>query len=166
MPVTTSSALIALLPSRQAAVRSPEASCCMKTGTNAAVIAPSANRSRTTFGIRKATLKASMALPAPNIDASTWSRTRPRMRLVIVAAPADAAERASRLCWEGELGSKLAADRFVDRAAVRILAGQTRHHRLHDLAHVFDRRRTGLGDGVGDGGLDVRCRSRGRKVLL
>ena len=88
------------------------------------------------------------------------------MRLVIVAAPADAAERASRLCWEGELGSKLAADRFVDRAAVRILAGQTRHHRLHDLAHVFDRGRAGLGDGFDDSGLDVRCGRRGRELLL
>src|SRR5262249_23705910 len=150
----------------QAAVRSPDASCRMKTGTNAALMAPSANRSRTRFGIRKATLNASMALPAPNIDASTWSRTRPRMRLVIVAAPADAAERGSRLWWEGELGSKLAADRIVDRAAIRVLAGQTRHHRFHDLAHVLDRGRAGLGDRFDNGGLDIRCRSRGREVLL
>src|SRR5262245_51706140 len=156
MPVTTSSALMTLLPSRHAAARSPPASCRMKTGTNAALIAPSANRSRTRFGIRKATLKASMALLAPNIDASTWSRTRPRMRLVMVAAPADAAARASRLCWEGELGSKLAADRFVDRAAIRVLTGQTRHHRFHDLAHIFDGGRAGLGDGFDNGGLDVR----------
>src|SRR4029079_2168501 len=128
MPVTTSSALITLLPSPHADVRSPDASCRMKTGTNAALIAPSANKSRTRFGIRKATLKASMAFPAPNIDASTWSRTRPRMRLVIVAAAGEPAERAIRLRWEGELGSKLAADRFIDGAAIRILAGQTRHH--------------------------------------
>src|SRR4030095_4033841 len=159
MPVPTSTGLMTLLPSRQAEVRSPDASCRMKTGTNAALSAPSANKSRTRFGIRKATLNASMALPAPNIDASTWSRTRPRMRLVIVAAPADAAERASRFCCEGELGSKLAADRFVDRAAIRILAGQTRHHRFHDLAHIFDRGRTGLGDRVDTGPLCVLRRT-------
>ena len=42
----------------------------MNVGTNAALIAPSANRSRTRFGILNATLKASIALPAPNIDAA------------------------------------------------------------------------------------------------
>ena len=56
---------------RQADSLSPDASCRMNTGTKAALIAPSANRSRTRFGIRNATLKASMALPAPNIEART-----------------------------------------------------------------------------------------------
>ena len=46
-----------------------------------------------------------------------------------------------RRSGHGELGSKLAAHRFVDRASVRILAGEPRHHRLHHLAHVLDRGR-------------------------
>src|SRR3954467_1274342 len=94
-----------------------------------------------------------MALPAPNSDASTCSRTTPRTRLVMVAAPADAAERA-RLAATGRSGSKLAADRFVDRLAVGVLSRELRHHRLHHLAHVLRRGRAGLGDCGGDGGLD------------
>src|SRR5205814_1847863 len=152
-PVTTSSALTTLLPRRHADCVSPLASWRMKTGTNAALIAPSANRSRSRLGMRNATLNASIALPAPNIDASTWSRTRPSRRLAIVAAPADTAARASRLCRGGELRSKLAADRFVDRAAVRILPGEPRHHRFHHLPHVLDGGRAGLGDRFGDRGV-------------
>ena len=128
----------------------------MNTGTNAALMAPSANRSRTRLGIRKATLNASIALPAPNIDASTWSRTSPKMRLVIVATPADAAERASAYCGGGggELGAKLAADRLTHGTAIRILASQARHHRFHHLAHVLRRACAGLGDCLEHGGLD------------
>src|SRR6266545_15850 len=86
-----------------------------------------------------------MALPAPKSAASTCSRTTPRMRLAIVAAPADAAERASVEEEEGEeLGSKLAAHGFVDGAAVGVLAGKLRHDGLHDLAHVLRRARAGF----------------------
>src|SRR5882672_12149994 len=138
----------------------------MNAGTNAALIAPSANRSRTRFGMRNATLKASMALPAPNIDASSWSRTSPRMRLVIVAAPADAAERASAGCGGGLLGSKLAADRVAHRAAIRVLAREARHHRLHHLAHVLRRGGARLGDRRGDRGVDLLDRGGGRKIVL
>ena len=116
--------------------------------------------------MRNATLKASIALPAPNIDASTWSRTRPSTRLVIVAAPAEAAERASVFCCEGGLGSKLAADRFVDRAAVRVLAGEARHHRFHHLAHVLDGGRAGLGDRVRNRRVDVGGGGGGRQICL
>ena len=49
-----------------------KAFCCpsfsripLNVGTKAALIAPSANRSRNRFGIRKATLKASVQMPAP-----------------------------------------------------------------------------------------------------
>src|SRR5258706_3068451 len=155
-PVTRRSALMTLLPSRHADSLPPAVSCRVNTGTNAALIAPSANRSRTRLGIRNATLKASIALPAPNIDASTWSRTSPRIRLVIVAAPADAAERASAYCGGGELGAKLAADRLAHCAAIRILAGEARHHRLHHLAHLLRGACARLGDRRDYGCIDLR----------
>src|SRR5258705_5841918 len=88
------------------------------------------------------------------------------MRLVMVAAPAEAAERARRWCCEGELGPKLAADRFVDGAAVRILAREARHYGFHHLAHVFDGGGAGLGNSVGNRGIDVRRRSRRREVFF
>src|SRR5262245_16212979 len=105
-------------------------------------MAPSANRSLSRFGIRNATLYASIAAPAPKNEASTCSRTTPRIRLVIVAAPADAAERAS----EDDVvvsGAKRAPDGFVDGFPVGVLAGEFRHDGLHHLAHVFRRSGTG-----------------------
>ena len=96
-PVTIRSAFITRLPSRQAASLPFSVSVRVNVGTNAAVIAPSANRSRSRFGTRNATLKASicgLAL-APNTAASTVSRTRPSTRLVIVAAPISPADFAS-----------------------------------------------------------------------
>ena len=95
-PVTVTSAFRSWLASRHAAVRPSCVSRRMKAGTKAALIAPSANRSRSRLGIFVATLKASIALPAPNSAASTWSRSRPSRRLVSVAAPTTPAERASR----------------------------------------------------------------------
>ena len=85
------------LPSRQAASRPRSVSVRVNVGTKAAVIAPSANRSRSRLGMRNATLKASIAGPvlAPNTAASTISRTRPSTRLVIVATPMRPADRAS-----------------------------------------------------------------------
>jgi hypothetical protein len=58
-------------------------------GTKAADRAPSAKRSRSRFGIRKATVKASAAGPAlaPNRAPKTISRARPKTRLTDVAAP-------------------------------------------------------------------------------
>ena len=98
LPVMTSSALITRLPRRHAASRPSRASVRVNAGTKAAVIAPSANRSRSRFGIRKATLNASIStpLPAPNSAARTASRATPSTRLVIVATPMSPAERASR----------------------------------------------------------------------
>ena len=94
-PVTTSSELMTRLPRRQAASRPRSASVRVKVGTNAAVIAPSANRSRSRLGTRNATLKASIAVPAPNRAARTVSRATPSSRLAIVATPISPAERAS-----------------------------------------------------------------------
>ena len=65
VPVMTSSALMTRLPSRQACSRPRVSRVRVNAGTNAAVIAPSAKRSRSRFGIRKATLKASIAALAP-----------------------------------------------------------------------------------------------------
>ena len=96
-PVTSSSELMTRLPRRQAASRPRSVSVRVKVGTNAAVIAPSANRSRSRLGTRNATLKASISGPAlaPNSAASTVSRATPSTRLAIVATPISPAERAS-----------------------------------------------------------------------
>ena len=56
----------------------------VRTGTKAAERAVSANRSRSRLGMRKATLYASTAKPAPNRWATTISRTRPMTRLKAV----------------------------------------------------------------------------------
>ncbi len=50
------------------------------TGTNAWLNAPSANRRRNRFGMRKATLKASVMALAPKVEAISSSRTRPVIR--------------------------------------------------------------------------------------
>ena len=77
MPSTTSAPVViarpftTLLPRRHAPAFPLSESSRVKVGTNAALIAPSANRSRTRFGTRNATTKASMSLPAPKNAAST-----------------------------------------------------------------------------------------------
>ena len=47
-------------------------------GTKACEKAPSANRRRSRFGSLKATMKASVIMPAPKMRAMTKSRTKPR----------------------------------------------------------------------------------------
>src|SRR5690348_14492864 len=49
-------------------------------GTNACENAPSANRRRNRLGMRKATKNASVAAPAPKTQATSISRTNPRIR--------------------------------------------------------------------------------------
>jgi hypothetical protein len=49
-------------------------------GTKACENAPSANSRRSRFGMRKATLKASVAAEAPKVAAMSCSRTRPVTR--------------------------------------------------------------------------------------
>ena len=56
VPVARTSALMTRLPSRQAGSRPSSASRRVNVGMNAAVIAPSAKRSRTRLGTRNATL--------------------------------------------------------------------------------------------------------------
>src|SRR5215510_11584909 len=91
---------------------------------------------------------------APKYTAMTSSRATPRMRLVMVAAAADAADRAS-LEDEPDSGAKLAADNLVDGLPVGILPGQHRHDRFHHLAHVLLRARAGGGDRRAHRGLDL-----------
>src|SRR5262245_29198425 len=135
----------------------------------AALIAPSAKRSRTRFGIRKATTNASISLPAPNTAASTCSRTSPRIRLVSVAAPARPADRARRSCEAGEsfegagagesdamrlaAAERLSGD-LIHQLAVNVLAGEPCHGSLHDTAQVLRGCRAGFSDGVSDRTLD------------
>ncbi len=97
-PVTTSRALMTRLPRRHAASRPRVASRRVNVGTKAALIAPSAKRSRTRLGMRNATLNASIAGPplAPKSSAITVSRATPSNRLVSVAMLTRPADRAIR----------------------------------------------------------------------
>jgi hypothetical protein len=81
MPTTISRALITRLASRQAAPAPWRVRVCENVVTNAADRAPSAKRSRSRLGMRKAVMNASSSRPAPKTIAKTCSRTRPRMRL-------------------------------------------------------------------------------------
>ena len=58
----------------------------MKTGRNAADKAPSPNSRLDRLGMRKASAKASMTFPIPNIAAVDMSRSNPRIRLTSVMA--------------------------------------------------------------------------------
>ena len=69
------------------ACRSPLALYSDRTGTNASEKEPSANRRRMKLGILKARKKASVSPLAPNIFARTTSRTKPRIREIMVALP-------------------------------------------------------------------------------
>ena len=66
VPVTRINAFSTELPSCQARSRPSMVRALLKVGTSAALIAPSANRSRSRLGTRNATRNASMASPAPN----------------------------------------------------------------------------------------------------
>ena len=94
----------------------------MKVGTKAALIAPSANRSLIRLGILVATLKASMALPAPKRYARTWSRMRPSTRLVSVALPIIPADLAR--CEEAEPSPSF-DDSTADEAVSRRVTGNS-----------------------------------------
>src|SRR5437867_7255503 len=94
-PTTIASAFTTRLASRQAAASPSCSSRQVKVVTKAAERAPSANRSRSRFGIRKAVMKASSSRPAPKKTANTCSRTSPRTRLASTAALTTPARRAS-----------------------------------------------------------------------
>ena len=59
----------------------------LKVVTKAVDSAPSANRSRSRFGMRNAAVKASIMPPPPNNAAQISSRARPSNRLHITARP-------------------------------------------------------------------------------
>ena len=93
--------LMTRLASRIAASGPCRSWTCVRVGTNAALIAPSAKRSRSRFGIRKATWKASTANPAPKKAAKICSRMRPRTRLNRVASETMPAALASPVSLPG-----------------------------------------------------------------
>jgi hypothetical protein len=69
---------VATASTRRCVASSPSFSrLAAKIGTKACENAPSANSRRSRFGMRKATLKASVAAEAPNVAAINCSRTRP-----------------------------------------------------------------------------------------
>ena len=72
--------------SRVASAFPSRASTRASTGTKAEDIDPSAKSSRSRLGMRKATKKVSEAPAAPKKLASVMSRTKPRTRLMSVAA--------------------------------------------------------------------------------
>src|SRR5882757_7143110 len=86
-PKTMSVSVATLFASRQAAASPLRAMVLLNVVTNAVDSAPSANRSRSRFGMRKAAVNASIAPPPPNNAAHTCSRTRPSTRLHITASP-------------------------------------------------------------------------------
>ncbi|OPY16002.1 MAG: hypothetical protein A4E74_02058 [Syntrophus sp. PtaB.Bin075] len=67
----------------------------VKTGINATVREPSPKSRLSRLGIRKATKKASVAIPAPKKAATTISLINPKIRLSIVASPTIPAARAT-----------------------------------------------------------------------
>src|SRR5437667_2319737 len=94
-PTTIASAFTTRLASRQAAASPSCSRRQVKVVTKAAESAPSANRSRSRFGMRKAVMKASSSRPAPKKTANACSRTSPRTRLTSTAALTTPARRAS-----------------------------------------------------------------------
>ncbi len=87
MPRTTAVNVATLFASRHAASSPPRAMVLLNVVTNAVDNAPSANRSRSRFGMRNAAVNASIAPPPPNRAAKTCSRARPSKRLHITASP-------------------------------------------------------------------------------
>ena len=84
---TTVANVAILLASAHAEASSPVVVFLEKTVTKAVESAPSAKRSRKRLGMRKATLKASMAMPAPKSAARICSLANPSKRLHITATP-------------------------------------------------------------------------------
>ena len=85
------------LPRRHAASRPSRGQVRVNVGTNAAVIAPSANRSRTQVGDAERDVeRVHLRCRRRRYAASTASRTSPSTRLAIVAMPMSPADRARR----------------------------------------------------------------------
>jgi hypothetical protein len=87
----------------KATFASSQASSCVfffrysvKIGTKETVSEPSARSRRRRLGMRKATKKASVAMPAPKNPATTMSRMKPKTRESMVAAPTTPAAFATR----------------------------------------------------------------------
>ncbi len=90
--VTTAS-VATLFARRQAAASFSTAAVRVKTVTKAVESAPSANRSRSRFGMRNAMVNASMMRPPPKSAAKICSRASPRTRLQSTASPTTPAAR-------------------------------------------------------------------------
>ena len=84
---TTAARVATLLASRHADWSPCVAIVLENVVMNAVDSAPSAKRSRNRFGVRNATVNASMARPPPKSAAKICSRIRPRMRLHMTARP-------------------------------------------------------------------------------
>src|SRR6266849_5587130 len=95
VPTTIASVFTTRLARRHAAASPRCSSRQVKVVTKAAERAPSANRSRSRFGMRNAATKASSSRPAPKKTANACSRTSPRMRLASTATLTTPARRAS-----------------------------------------------------------------------
>ncbi len=77
----------------------------LKTVMNAVESAPSANRSRSRFGMRNAMVKASSSKAPPNSAAKTCSRANPNRRLHITARPTMPAARVFRVSGRERTGA-------------------------------------------------------------
>src|ERR1700689_886258 len=83
----TAASVATLLASRQAEASFSRAAVRVNTVTKAVDSAPSANRSRSRFGMRTAMVNASMTRPPPNSAAKICSRASPSTRLQSTASP-------------------------------------------------------------------------------
>src|SRR5262245_29418359 len=117
-PTITAIALVTRLARRHAAASPSRSKHCVNVLTNAAESAPSANRSRSRFGMRKAVMNASSSRPAPKQTANTCSRTTPSTRLAATAMLTTPARRASPRpsADPRPTASSIRARRYVRRA--------------------------------------------------
>src|SRR5579885_3246566 len=109
MPLSTITARVATLFASAQAARSPCAAVVLlNTVMNAVDRAPSAKRSRSRFGMRKAMVNASMMRPPPKRAAKTCSRTTPSTRLQSTARATMVAARVFSFSWRGAAAAALA----------------------------------------------------------
>jgi hypothetical protein len=86
-PRTTAVSVVTLFASRQAASSPLRVIVLLNVVTKAVDSAPSANKSRSRFGMRNAAVKASIAAVPPNSAAKIASRASPSKRLHMTASP-------------------------------------------------------------------------------
>src|SRR6266404_342282 len=122
-PRTTRVNVATLFASRHAASSPLRAMVLVNVVTNAVDSAPSANRSRSRFGMRNAAVNASIAPPPPNKAAQTCSRTSPSTRLPMTARPMIPAAFVFSRSVRGDFGSmpEFMSDRCFEETSLQAI---------------------------------------------